>query len=245
MVAVSQLIGHVEQTVGGPISDSLGGSIAVVNAAGRHLFACREWLWSSRATATLNLVSGTNYVLLPADFAELVAIEVTNSTVTRAKRCTFAEILELRTAQLNGTGFGYNVCANWRVLAPGITGLADDTLQPVLEIWPTPSASVSDALTIIYKARWPDLVNDNTVVLLPPFAESLLVDFCRAFARGYEAEEQGSLSERLAQIHAGPVFAAAERQDSAMQANIGAMRGSMLTTCEMSDPIGDNFTVTL
>lgn len=241
MVAVTQLISQVEHAVGGPVSDQLGGSIAIVNAAGRHLFSCRQWNVATRATAAVDTVSGTNYCLLSSasDFGEVIDVQVTNSTTTMVRVVTMAEILRWRTSQLTGTGFGYRVAFSWRTIS---------SLQvPVMEIWPTPTASSTGTFTLMYRAKWVDVTDDNTILVLPQFMEPVLTQFCRAFARGLEDHEGGSLETRLAEVEKGAVFAAATSQDGAMQTNFGPMRGSALDWNSQSicDPLTDSCTVIL
>lgn len=245
MVSVAQLIGHVEQTAGGPISDSLGGAITIVNAAGRHLYSAHQWRAAIRSTGALNFVSGTNYVVLPADFGSEVETYLTDSQANQIRLRVHRTVLEMRTS---GFGqYGYDAVYSWRVLGTAITGLTEDTVQPVLEVWPTPTAAGTGAITMWYRAKWVELANDNTVVLVPPFMETLLIALCRAFARGYEAEEQGSESQRIAEIEAGPLWAAAIAQDNAMQTNFGPMLGGDLNCAEgrIYDPISNAVTVTL
>lgn len=238
MVSIKQLISHVEHTLGGKVNNGLGGSIAVVNAAGRHFHAMHPWEWAKRASAPLNFISGVTSVSLPDDFGDLLSVESANSLIRRTQTVTIDEILRLRTSNLPLDGWVTKVAVNWRISD-------DDRMQPYLEMWPTPSADSESAMTLFYRAKWPDATDDATIVYVPPFAETLLIELCRTFARGWEGEEQGTLSERIAQLQAGPIFLATIAQDDRAQTNFGPMRGG-LTSYGRGDPEHmDSYSVTI
>lgn len=211
----SDLLAHIRHTLGGPSNDALGGDMALVNAAGRHAVSMYPWSFMGRASATLNIVGLQNYVALPVDFGNLDAINATNSLYRRIRMTSVSEILGLRTSLVSVGAWTYIGAISWA-----------DSTQPRLEIWPTPDVSQTAALTIFYKARWVDLVGDKDAVLIPTFMEPLLIQLVRAFARGYEMEDQGSMGERLQEIENGPIMAAAIRFDGSAQYNLGPMRGS-------------------
>lgn len=237
MVSIKQLIAHVEHTLGGRVNNGLGGSIAVVNAAGRHFHAMHPWAWAQRASVSLSQVSGVASMALPDDFGELLALESTNSLVRRTQMVTLDEILRLRTSNLPLDNWVTKCAVSWKLSD-------EDRMQPYLEMWPTPSADASDTHTLFYRAKWYDATDDDAIVYVPPFAEPLLMELCRTFARGWEGEEQGTLSERLAMVQAGPLFLAAVNQDNAAQVNYGPMRGG-LTSYGRGDPEHlDSYTVT-
>lgn len=226
MVAVSQLIGHVEHTLGGAVSPQLGGSLAVVNAAGRHLFSMHPWASASRATASLGFSANQEWIPLPEDFGEIDTIAAVNGLERVVRTTTMSEIVRMRTINVTTGIWRFVVAVNWYLDG-------DNLVQPRLEIWPTPTADADSQLYLTYRARWVECTSDTVDARVPWFMESLLAELCRAFARGWEMEDQATLAARLADIQAGPVFAAAVKHDTGVQSNLGPMRGGLL-----SDPLG-------
>ena len=51
----------------------------------------------------------------------------------------------------------------------------------------------------------------------------------RAFARGYEEEDQATLNARLMEVANGPLFAAAVLRDGETQPDYGPVRGGAAT----------------
>jgi len=88
---------------------------------------------------------------------------------------------------------------------------------PILEIAPGAGSNQAGALRLFYRQRWARLSSDSTLIAVPEYIEGLLVQIVRAFARGYVREDNSTLDERLAMIHAGPVFQAARKSDGAIQ----------------------------
>ena len=93
-----------------------------------------------------------------------------------------------------------------------------------LEIWPDPDADAAGAITFYYRGGWTNLNEDSEYVSLPAWLQSLYIQLVRAFARGYEREDMAGVSERCAQIMAGPLISAAVRRDGAMQPEYGGLQ---------------------
>jgi hypothetical protein len=70
------------------------------------------------------------------------------------------------------------------------------------------------------------------------------MELCRTFARGWEGEDQATLSDRLANIQQGPIMEACVRQDGASQSNIGPMRGGLMYYRRGDPEHLDSYTVT-
>lgn len=189
--------------------------MAIVNTAGRHLLSMYPWSFVGKASATLDVTANQSYIALPVDFGNLDSINATNSLYRRIRMTSVGEILGLRTSLVSVGAWTYVGAISWA-----------SATQPRLEIWPTPSETQLAAITIFYKARWVDLTSDTATVLVPTHLEPLLIQLVRAFARGYEMEDQATLGARLAEIEQGPIMAAAARFDASQQYNLGPMRGS-------------------
>lgn len=152
-------------------------------------------------------------VALPNDLRDIISIVDTSTNRRRIVLSSLAQVLERR--NLDGPND-----TSWY----GAVSYAGQPPQPILEIGPGSGSDQAGAFRIFYRARWARLSTDNTDIAVPEFVEALLVQLVRAFARGYVREDQNSLSERLAEIAAGPVFTDARKSDGNVQPYFGRLR---------------------
>jgi hypothetical protein len=153
---------------------------------------------------------------LPDDTRDIIAIKGTGATRYAVTLTSLAEVLRVR--EDSGTNDAHWYAALAYVGSPP---------SPILEIAPGSGSNVTGALRMFYRARWARLTGDTTTIDVPEFMESMLVQIARAFARGYVREDQGSLSARLAEIQAGPLFLAAVKSDGAIQSYHGMTRNGI------------------
>lgn len=164
----------------------------------------------------------TSALALPADFRELIAVNTSSGFLKGLSLVTFNELLERRSSSFTTTT-GYYFGS---IVHPQTTGLESSTGAPTprIEIWPTPSANETAAMTIFYRAGWTEVVNDTDIVRIPSWCELLFLELLRALARGFEEEDQASVSQRVAQIVVGPLMLAARDRDGMVQPSYGAIR---------------------
>jgi hypothetical protein len=220
MLYYKDLTNHVLLAIGGRPSTAAGQTVAerqaeIINQAGEHLFG---YQWTFRqATALLSTTSGQQYVLLPADFSELIAawsgtlpLLITNQD----------EVENTRSSDFNSYGTrGYVKAVVPTNAAP------TQTYQ--LQIYPTPTSS--EAIKITYRTGWQRVSTANLptdVISIPLYLEALLVLYVRAITESYE---DGQQSQRLAEIEAGPLFGTAQRKDGMLQAHFGQLRPNVWT----------------
>jgi hypothetical protein len=156
-------------------------------------------------------------IALPEDLRDIISIAPTR-TSNRARIC-------LTSLDHINQNRGANALVQSPALFYGAVVYTGATPTPILELWPSPGANETGAMRIFYTARWVRQTNDFGVIAIPEFMENLLTFICRAFAQGYEREAESSLHKRLAEIQAGPVYAAAVRSDGEVQAIHGRPRG--------------------
>lgn len=184
----------------------------VVNLAGSWFTSAYPWAWLERPATGLDFVAGQSYVTLPTDFSEFRSVEVAE-LLSSFTMTTSAEINYLRSSTVDASGLCYWGAINY-----------DADAVPRLDIYPTPGSNQTDALNLYYRGRWVDLQNDTDRVKIPPWCEPAFVDVLRAFALGYEEDEKGSVSRRLAEIKAG-TLADAIAQDGRVQTDYGEIQG--------------------
>lgn len=113
-----------------------------------------------------------------------------------------------------------------------VTGMSGglDTGRPQarIDLSTDPSADLEDALTIYYRAGWTHLNEDDDLVAIPEWLETLYLQLVRAHARGYHREDMGTVTERVAAVSAGPHMLAAIDRDNSMQPDFGLQRGGAI-----------------
>jgi hypothetical protein len=222
MLYYKDLTNHVLLAIGGRPSTAAGQTVAerqaeIINQAGEHLFG---YQWTFRqATALLSTTAGLQYVLLPADFSELIAawsgtlpLLITNQD----------EVENTRSSDFDSYGTrGYVKAVVPTNLAP------TQTYQ--LQIYPTPDSSEANKIKITYRTGWQRVSTANLptdVISIPLYLEGLLVLYVRAITESYE---DGQQSQRLAEIEAGTLFGIAQRKDGMLQAHFGQLRPNVWT----------------
>jgi len=210
---------HIRSTLG---RDPGLGNFHILQMTGVWFTSAHDWKYLERPSALVGFVNGQSYASLPADFSELIAASFTQGLTNRFLLTTLGTIAQYRTGQMN---FGLAVTYG-AISFQAATGAGGAPL-PVLELYPTPSATNASALTVFYRADWTPITDgsDSSFVNIPQYAEPAFIECLRAFARGYQEEDSGILSQRLAAIQAGPVWDAAVDSDGMTQPNFGKMRG--------------------
>lgn len=204
---------------------SLGGlpqgtTIAEIsNHAGLWLFGIEGWNFLERQTATLDFVADQNYAELPSNLVTVVDVQTTNSLTSGFDLTTLTRVLDLRTKDFPSPNFFYGAVSN----KPNTNGVP----EPILEVWPTPSSASAGALTMVYRAGWTMLTDDSDHVSIPVFMEPIYVAALRAFAKGYEEEDDGNVAARLAGLRESPLFESAKRQDRSIQGDYGQIMGGI------------------
>lgn len=225
---LAQYKGDVTHALGGGIPASDVDQERIINDAGRHLVSMHPWKWLECAPASLNFTQDTAYVAMPSDFRSLVSIESDEDLNADFNLTSIEEIVSLRQNDVNLTSEYYGALV--RPVQTSVT-----TLMPVprLELYPTPAASVTGALQIVYQRGWTLLDTDTDVPNIPWFMEGLLVSLVRAFALGYEEPEGGTVNQRIMDVtgtrdQPSPLFSAAVTEDGMTQPEYGEMRGGWL-----------------
>lgn len=200
------------------VTDATTTKDQIINEAGRFLCTMHQWKFLERPPATLDFTASTAYVPLPADFMELIAYTYASALTSAFQLTTFQSLASLRAANLNATAVYYGC-----IVQP--TQAATTSAPPIarLELYPTPAASVTGALSVWYRAGWTEFAGGaaTTVIAnIPTWAETLLVTLVRNFARGYEEDR---LEELLAEVVNGPFFQMAKDRDGLIQPDYGQL----------------------
>lgn len=205
------------------VTHALGGTVAsqldvteIVNEAGRLLCGMHPWRFLIRPPSTLDFTASTAYVALPADFGELVTLKYNANLLNLFEFGSALELADIRAA----TSFPPAVYRGHIVQPVQINVTSVPPVQR-LELAPIPTATVSAALAIWYRARWTELSTGTDVPNLPIQANTLLTEIVRAVAKGWEEEDNGTTTERLGVIRGGAVFEILAGWDNSNQTDFG------------------------
>lgn len=159
---------------------------------------------------------------LPADFVELVAYEAT-ALSSCFELTTLEQLLSLRSRGVPPGNITIYGAVEW----VGPVSATNGAVVPRLALYGTPTSATLNALTIQYRAGWVPLTDDSSYCVLPPWCEALFIQCIRAFAKGYDEDDEEPMAIRLARV-AGPLLDAATRRDGMVQPSFGPMRGGSI-----------------
>ena len=220
-LTLTNLIASCTQAVGADAPTGVDYT-QTVNEACRFMFSMHPWRFLNRPPATIAFVDAQAYAALPSDFGEIVTMVAGDNYAGTIRLTSFTDLALKRSMGSAPSGLTWAA-----VVQPTQTNATSTMGEPRLELWPTPSADATDAIQLWYRAEWVELSSSN-VPNIPVYAESLLVELCRAFALGYADHDVGTVSARVGEIQAGPIFAAAVKSDLRVTPDIN--RGAVPTS---------------
>lgn len=180
----------------------------------------------------------TSHVLLPEDFGSHVELFGTRSFLRYAYSASLTELMDNETNQLVAASFSSGYAIEWAQAA--------EKAQPVatLKVWPEPSASTWDELSLVYRRGWLELTSDDDIVSIPDWLENLYIQYVRAFAAGYEdgtspLQRVAALDSAIASVETGHIYARAKRHDENMQPTYGPPRNLAIRPSSGNESITD------
>lgn len=159
-------------------------------------------------------------VPLPPIVAQVIDAEPTDSSTYGLTFLTSESINQYRTA------IGQNITNYWYAsvvqaphdLAGGNVGLA-------VELWPAPSATIANGLTLFVRKGWDHPQTDTTKLKVPEWIEPLFLQVLRAYALGFEADEIDTVDVRIERLRNSRMFMEMTRRDGSVQPYTGLIRG--------------------
>lgn len=203
----------------------------VVNDALEQLCMMLPWKWRRGGPVTLDIVADQPYVELPQDFGEEENLTYPGSVAKSMVRITMAEIEGLRANTSQPTGFTYYYAINSGSLDESNReeGLTVNTI----ELFPTPSSSVTDAFTLTYFRNVDRLEEDTDVPQIPPWMDLALDYLCRSIAKTLEDEDPNSAAQQAFDKIVPQLL----RRDAMTQRRYGIMRGGLYPANVPIDPM--------
>ena len=220
MLTLTNLKSHVTHALGGTPAAEIT-SADIVNQAGRHMFTY-SWKFRARPSTDIPTVASQSYIDLPTDVSEIITIRMKDGLNDSIELTSYDKLLLIRNGSLS-TGRQFHAAISYY----DSTGTESTTvaLKPRLELAPTPTAV--DQISLVYRAKWPNLSADTDIAPIPEGAESLLIAYVRAFAQGYEEE---NFMQRVAEIDASPLFHRTSVQDGMIQPEYGPLEGGHIAS---------------
>ncbi|MCC7407388.1 MAG: hypothetical protein IT442_04910 [Phycisphaeraceae bacterium] len=172
----------------------------IVNDALEHLAALHAWNWLISGEKYLDLTASQPYVELPDDFGDLISLAAGSSWNASLAPVTWDEMIALRRGSLaTGAWSSYVYCVSTGNVE---TGDEDAGLTlPTLELYPTPTETVVDALSFIYRRVPRRLVDDTDRPQIPSYLDRALSLLARGFARtDYEDDPESAYTRELRSI---------------------------------------------
>ena len=164
-------------------------------------------------TPTVSFTVRMGRIQLPSDFGTIIKVFGTDGFTRTAFSGTTTELMRIDSLALVQNNFVTGYALEWNVLAEKSTPV------PTLKIWPQPTVVDDLALSATYYRLWPELTSDADIISIPPYMETLYLQYVRAFALGYEGGVD--LGAAVAQVQALPIFIDAARRDTAGQSDLG------------------------
>lgn len=213
---LSDLTKAVVHSLGGTPDTNLNVN-EIVNGALSWLCMMAPWRWRQKALS-LNSVNGQNYIALPADFQEIDVIRKAGDTTGCVESVSLDRIIEARQSPGTMLTNGLWYCLDW---TPQTSTTVEPT--PILQIYPTPSATTSGYIVGIYLRQIPKLASVGDLPDIPSSWHELLKVMCRAYAVGTEEQQRGADWQQMLDML--PMY---ERLDGRSPGYLGRYRGALM-----------------
>jgi len=209
MYTLAQLKLACQHAAGGIATPASGSSWEdVVKDSIRHITCMHAWTWRERLML-LDLAADQEVVDLPDNFGQLVSLARTDK-ITACRRVSLSRINELRS---------YPIAIEVGVMLYCVTG---DNVPYTLEIYPTPTATVTGALRGVY-LRGPEYpATDSDTVSMPESFGTALKALCRAWAKGEELDSDGTDATKFRDC-----ITAAIAEESGIENDLGMMDNTL------------------
>lgn len=158
------------------------------------------------------------YCVLPSDFGDgqIVALAHQNNIVRGVIPASLSYVRWLRyNSVYDSTDLYYSVSY------PTQTSTSVVPANPLLEIYPTPTAAENSVLMLTYKSGWVTLEDEDAVANVPSGYEYILKRLVKAFSQ----EAMSSDNSMIQAIESSIEFLKLKRMDGGTQASLGKIEG--------------------
>ena len=209
-ITVARVLGQGPDTLSADIYE-------LINDAGETFTSLHRWTFLNQVTAELDLVTGQEFITLPADFTEILSIERGRKFGVRLT--TMQVIIDLRS--------NVGAATSPQLFRGAIVWNNVAGAQPIprVEIYPTPTANESDAITIHYRKDWQRISTDETILSIPDHLIPLYKRILVLFAENYHIQIEGrSIESDTELLRRSQMFKGAINVDAGTQSNLGPIQ---------------------
>lgn len=158
------------------------------------------------------------YCVLPSDFGEGQIVSLTHRN-NQTYNTIATSLEQVRWLRFNSLIASYQLY--YAVSYPSQTSTSVVPANPLLEIYPTPTAVDPSVLFLNYKAGWVLLEDEDAVANVPIGYEYLLKRLVKAFAH----EAMSNDNSQIAAVESSIEYLKLKRMDGGTQANLGKLAG--------------------
>ncbi len=162
----------------------------------------------------------THSIALPSNFRSLITADFTDESQNRLELTSPERVADVRRNQIPlGPGKFWAAFSYVENQAAG-----SPAMSAIFEITPTPGSDESSPIQFLYKKCIPELTDDRTVVVVPPYMHLLCKRAVRAVALGLEKPLQGGdVDMRISALMSQAVFMNAVNADGDTQIEVGRL----------------------
>ena len=159
------------------------------------------------------------YCVLPSDFGEgeIVNVQINGNGYTKAIPTSLSTLRSMRQNTW--------LITDWQVYyAPVYASQLSSAVSPadpLLEIYPTPTAAEVGALLLTYKSGWATMSDEDAVANVPAGYEYILSRLVKAFSQ----EASTGSNAGILEVRASPELLDLKRADGGTQGNLGRIEG--------------------
>lgn len=202
----------------GKTPDSRHDLYATYNDAGRALFSEHHWTWRQVGPTTLTVLSGNDFVDLPADMGGVVTAWVIDaSSFDRLALVPLETIAALRASTINNVQSGLIY-----IHFPMWAGQSSPDEQPTRRAIIYPTAAADITINLVYRKDWSTVTTGDSARIpsIPDKFERALKLISRSMA--WHLENQSPCQEDSDYI---AEIARLKIEDASMQTTVGKMTG--------------------
>lgn len=214
----------------------------LANDALQHFCSLYPWSWLRGGPVALDLTADQDYVELPQDFGQIESLTYPGSTSRQMIQTTIEDIERMRSYTTLPPGFVFYYAVNSGqteedliIRQGGTVNPSDPTLGlsiNVLEIYPTPSATITDALSLVYRRQVDRMEEDDDIPPIPVWCDYPLDLLCRSLAMTVEDDNPGNSAQSMFDKMVPTLI----RRDQDTQRRRGIMKGGLYPRSSPSDP---------
>jgi hypothetical protein len=219
---------------------NFGGSYdprAILNRCGVYFFALRPWRFTRRMTGTATLLAGTARISLPLGCTRVLSIEPVDTSTGCIVIVDAQTFNTLRTSSgVQSETYSYYATEEWATDAGG-------EMVRRLALHREPTSTLSQAFNVCYEAGWTNATSQSCAspgeytLPIPDYAQPLFEELLEAYTLGMEEPNNGTVSERVARVLEGPLYAAAIDADMRAVMDSGYVQNGWLSQRTSTEPL--------